>query len=136
MGTDRGGGDGLRGSPTASDLEKAYRAQRELLRDGARERRERREGLSELVRRMEMMGQRTEDDLLYTMRNLGGDAAVDLGRALLGVQSDGEEARRIMRREMSTLEEEEEADRRRIERLDDEYAIRRKALLDAEDDRG
>ena len=136
MGTDRGGGDGLRGSPTASDLEKAYRAQRELLRDGARERRERREGLSELVRRMEMMGRRTEDDLLYTMRNICGDAAVDLGRALLGVQSDGEEARRIMRREMSTLEEEEEADRRRIERLDDEYAIRRKALLDAEDDRG
>lgn len=118
-----------------SELERLYRSQREQLSMGVREKHRRQEELLEQTYRMDATGRRTEDDLYYTMRNLSGDTAVELGQTLWKIEVEGAAARRSMQYEIVRLEEEEAADRRSIDRLDDEYALRKRALFRSEEER-
>lgn len=117
-----------------SELERLYRSQREQLSMGVREKHRRQEELLEQTYRMDATGRRTEDDLYYTMRNLSGDTAVELGQTLWKIEVEGAAARRSMQYEIVRLEEEEAADRRCIDHLDDEYALKKCALFKSEEE--
>ena len=118
-----------------SELERLYRSQREQLSMGVREKHRRQEELLEQTYRMDATGRRTEDDLYYTMRNLSDDKAIELGQTLQRIQLEGAAVRRNMQHEIIRLEEEETARRRKIDRLDDEYALKKRALFKSEEER-
>lgn len=77
-------------------------------------------GMEETLRRIDALGDRTEDDLRYTSRNLDDEHAAELLRRLRGLERSREAAKDAVRRQIGEAEErEEELSRRTVRALRD-----------------
>lgn len=129
--TSAGGGKGRPGDGGMAPG--AYQRRRnDLVAERARLSRQR-SGMEETLRRIDVLGERTEDDLRYTSRNLDDEHAAELLRRLRGLERSREDVKAAVRRQIGEAEEREEELARRIRRLDDDYAAardRRRLLRD------
>ncbi|WP_165443732.1 hypothetical protein [Olsenella sp. Marseille-P4559] len=111
------------GGGEAGETRRYYVRRREELVEERDRPSRRRVGLEDALRRMDIIGASTEDDLRYTMRNLGDEHAAELRQKLVQLDSLREDAKNSVRRQLDEAEERERELTKRIGELDEEFEL-------------
>lgn len=119
----------LTGARDPHELQRLHRRASDRIGEMARRYRLEREGLDQAIRIAEASSNRTEDDLLYNIRNFSGDASMGLASSLRSVQDSRFEAMREMHREMELVER-QEGELRRASRDIDELCMQKRRQFD------